>query len=323
VVPISVVAMKALRSVDGRPGVTVPFPEKIAASLAAQYGALNTRAMELVNRYLVPAIASGSEPRIKSAIGQIERTLASEYSDKKVGAMAQTAGKAANGYHSKLFYGALGIAIGAKLLAPGKEALVRGEKPSKTSPVLAPARRGAPIMVQVQTDPAIWGADFVAENVKLIGDLRRGIVPGLNDAVIRAVERDRNEDPQALAEKLRAMWAKNGVPSTLKTESGRELSAHAHALLVAEDQINKLNARLSMERQLDAGIESFRWRTKGDGRVRRRHKDLEGTVWTWESGGPSGVGLPGTPVRCRCSAEAVIDKATVLAALTVRVTQVG
>jgi SPP1 gp7 family putative phage head morphogenesis protein len=305
--------MKLLRIVDGRPGVTVPYPEKIATSLAAQYGGMNTRALELVNRYLVPAIASGSEPRIKSAISQIERTLASEYSDKKIAAMATTAGKAANGYHSKLFYGALGIAIGAKLLAPGKEARIRGEKPSKSEPV--PMRRGGPITIQVQTDPAIWGADFVAENVKLIGDLRRGIVPGLNDAVIRAVERDRNEDPVALAEKLRAMWAKNGVPSTLKTESGRELSTHAHALLVAEDQINKLNARLSMERQLDAGIESFRWRTKGDGRVRQRHRDLEGTVWTWESGGPAGVGLPGTPVRCRCSAEAVIDKAAVLAAL--------
>jgi SPP1 gp7 family putative phage head morphogenesis protein len=312
--------VKTLRIVDGRPGVTVPYPERIAASLAAQYGALNTRAMELVNRYLVPAIASGSESRVKSAIGQIERTLATEYSDKKIATIAETAGKTANGYHSKMFYGALGVAIGAKLLAPGKEARVRGEKPSKAT--AAPTRRGGPLTVQIQTDPAIWGADFVAENVKLIGDLRRGIVPGLSDAVVRAVERDRDEDPKALAEKLREMWAKNGVPSTLKTESGRELSTHAHALLVAEDQINKLNARLSMERQLDAGIDSFRWRTKGDGKVRARHRDLEGTVWTWKSGGPSGVGLPGEPVRCRCTAEAVIDKAEVLATLTVRMSEV-
>jgi SPP1 gp7 family putative phage head morphogenesis protein len=99
------------------------------------------------------------------------------------------------------------------------------------------------------------------------------------------------------------------------------LSTHAHALLVAEDQINKLNARLSMERQLDAGIESFRWRTKGDGRVRARHRDLEGTVWTWKSGGPSGVGLPGEPVRCRCTAEAVIDKDEVVATLTARMSE--
>ena len=307
--------MKILRTIDGQPGVTVPYPEKIAASLAAQYGGLNTRALELVNAYLVPAIASGNQSRVKSAIAQIERTLATEYSDKKVAAMATTAGKAANGYHSKMFYGALGIAIGAKLLAPDKSAPLRGEK-SKAKGETPPApKRGATIQVGIQTDPALWGSDFVAENVQLIGDLRRGIVPGLKDAVIRAVERDRNEDPEALAEKLREMWARNGVPSTLKTESGRELSTHAHALLVAEDQIGKLNARLNQERQLDAGIESFRWRTKRDGNVRPRHVELEGTVWTWASGGPPGVGLPGTPVRCRCSAEAVVDRQVVLTAI--------
>jgi SPP1 gp7 family putative phage head morphogenesis protein len=304
--------MKLLRIVDGRPGVSVPYPEKIAAHLAAQYGGLNTRAMELVNAYVIPAIASGSQARIKSAIAQVERTLATEYNDKKVAAMAATAGKQANGYHSKLFYGALGVAIGVKLLAPDKSAPVRGEKPKGKQ---APPTRGRELAVRVQTDPALWGQDFVAENVQLIGDLRRGIIPGLNDAVIRAVERDRNEDPEALAEKLRAMWAKNGVPSTLKTESGRELSTHAHARLVAEDQINKLNARLNMERQLDVGIESFRWRTSGRSNVRPAHQALEGTVWTWASGGPAGVGLPGHPVKCNCTAEAVIDKATVLAAL--------
>jgi SPP1 gp7 family putative phage head morphogenesis protein len=303
---------RLLRIVDGRPGVSVPYPEKIAAHLAAQYGGLNTRAMELVNAYVIPAIASGSQARVKSAIAQVERALATEYSDKEVAAMASTAGKQANGYHSKLFYGALGVAIGVKLLAPDKSAPVRGEKPKGKQ---APPTRGRELAVRVQTDPALWGQDFVAENVQLIGDLRRGIIPGLNDAVIRAVERDRNEDPEALAEKLRAMWAKNGVPSTLKTESGRELSTHAHARLVAEDQINKLNARLNMERQLDVGIESFRWRTSGRSNVRPAHQALEGTVWTWASGGPAGVGLPGHPVKCNCTAEAVIDKATVLAAL--------
>lgn len=306
--------MKILRIVDGRPAVLVPYHEQIAARLAAQYGGLDTRALELVNAYVIPAIASGSRARVKSAIAQVDRTLASEYSDKKVAAMATAAGKQANGYHSKLFYGALGVAVGVKLRAPDPKAPVRGEKPKgkKAAPLVT---RGRTLAVRVQTDPSIWGSDFVAENVQLIGDLRRGIVPGLQDAVVRAVERDRNNDPEALAEKLREMWAKNGVPSTLKTESGRELSTHAHAQLVAEDQINKLNARLNMERQLDVGIESFRWRTKGDGRVRQRHRDLEGTVWTWESGGPPGVGLPGTPVRCRCTAEAVINRDEVLAAL--------
>jgi SPP1 gp7 family putative phage head morphogenesis protein len=174
-------------------------------------------------------------------------------------------------------------------------------------------RPGATLTIRTQVDPALWSTDFVRENVALISDLRRGIVPGLEDAVIRAV--DRGKDPSELAAELLKTWKRNGVPSTLSTGDERTMSLEAHAQLVAEDQINKLNARLSMERQLAAGIDSFRWRTRGDGRVRQRHRELEGTVWTWESGGPAGVGLPGHPVRCRCSAEAVIDRASVWASL--------
>jgi SPP1 gp7 family putative phage head morphogenesis protein len=309
--------LRIFRVVDGRPGVTVPYPEKIAAKLAAQYGALNTRAMELVDQYLIPAIASGSEARVKSAIATIERVLASEYSDKRVAKVAAAAGKTTNGYNSKLFYGALGVAIGAALLAPSASAPTRSEKPAAKSKLrlVQPPRIGATLTVGVQVDPALWSDDFVAENVTLIGDLRRGIVPGLADAVVRAAEFG-DSDPEELAKRLRAIWAKNGVPSTLPTESGRVLSTEAHARLIADDQINKLNARLNMERQLDVGIESFRWRTKGDSRVRQRHRDLEGSVWTWESGGPPGVGLPGSPVRCRCTAEAVVERAQVLASLS-------
>lgn len=309
-------SLRIFRVVDGRPGVTVPYPEKIAAQLAAQYGALNTRAMELVETYLIPAIASGSESRVKSATSQIERILASEFSDKKVKAIATSAGKAANGYHSALFYGALGTAVGLALKPPSANAPVRSEKPKpeKVGKVI-PFRRGTTLTVRVQVDPALWSDDFAAENVALIGELRSGIVPGLRDAVVRAVERDRNNDPEALAERLREIWKRNGVPSVLPTDSGRELSTYHHARLVAEDQINKLNARLNMERQLDVGIESFRWRTKGDDRVRQRHRDLNGTEWTWKSGGPAGVGLPGEPVRCRCTAEAIVDRGQVLASL--------
>ena len=309
-------ALRIFRVCDGRPGVTVPYPEKIAASLAEQYGALNSRAMELVDRYLVPAIASGSEAAVNAAIARIERTLAAEYSDKKVAAMAAKAGKTTNGYNAKLFYGALAVAVGAALLAPDPDAPIRGEKRKRKKGEPEPLRlvkpvRGVTLKVAVQVDPVLWSDDFVDENVALIGDLRRGIVPGLRDAVIRAREFG-DSNPEELAKRLQEIWAANGVPSTLETESGRVLSTEAHARLIAEDQINKLNARINMERQLDVGIESFRWRTKGDSRVRQRHRELEGSVWTWKSGGPPGVGLPGEPVRCRCTAEAVVEREQVM-----------
>lgn len=77
------------------------------------------------------------------------------------------------------------------------------------------------------------------------------------------------------------------------------------AELIARDQVGKLNSRLTRNRQQKAGIDSYKWSTSGDKRVRPAHRDRSGKIYFWDSPPPDGH--PGEAVRCRCSAIPVID----------------
>lgn len=89
--------------------------------------------------------------------------------------------------------------------------------------------------------------------------------------------------------------------------------------LIAKDQVNKLNAQLSEQRQKDAGIEIYIWNTARDERVRPKHAAMQGKLCRWDNatvysddGGKTwksrssigGINLhPGEDVNCRCFAE--------------------
>lgn len=78
--------------------------------------------------------------------------------------------------------------------------------------------------------------------------------------------------------------------------------------LIAADQIGKLTGDLNEIRHRQAGIEDYIWRTSQDERVRPRHRHLDGMRYKY--GEPTGAeeGLPpGRPIRCRCSAQAVVE----------------
>ena len=93
--------------------------------------------------------------------------------------------------------------------------------------------------------------------------------------------------------------------------------------LIAKDQVNKLNAQLSEQRQKDAGIEMYIWNTARDERVRPKHKVMQGKLCRWDDatvysddGGKTwksrssigGINLhPGEDVNCRCFAEAYFE----------------
>lgn len=81
--------------------------------------------------------------------------------------------------------------------------------------------------------------------------------------------------------------------------------ARGRANFIASDQANKLNALLTEIRQEEAGITKFKWETAKDTRVRPEHAALQGKVYEWKK--PPSVGLPGTPIRCRCTGAAYID----------------
>lgn len=79
----------------------------------------------------------------------------------------------------------------------------------------------------------------------------------------------------------------------------------SRALLIATDQILKLNSKVTAHRAQAAGITKFRWNSSGDERVRPEHKALNGQVF--ELANPPAEGLPGQPVRCRCIMEMLLE----------------
>ena len=78
------------------------------------------------------------------------------------------------------------------------------------------------------------------------------------------------------------------------------------AQTIARTEISQLNAQITRERQKELGISTFVWITAGDERVRDEHEDRDGNEYEWDS--PPDGEMPGTPVNCRCSARASVDR---------------
>lgn len=80
------------------------------------------------------------------------------------------------------------------------------------------------------------------------------------------------------------------------------------AVLIASDQVGKLNGRLMRYEQQRAGITHYRWETMQDSRVRPSHRERQGEIFSWEE--PPSDGHPGEAVRCRCVADPVFETDT-------------
>lgn len=78
------------------------------------------------------------------------------------------------------------------------------------------------------------------------------------------------------------------------------------AKLIARDQIAKLNASLTKLRQEELGVDSYRWQTSGDERVRPSHKANDGKIFRWDDP-PKETGHPGTDINCRCVAIPILE----------------
>lgn len=81
--------------------------------------------------------------------------------------------------------------------------------------------------------------------------------------------------------------------------------SESRAMLIARDQIGKLNGQLNRARQDALGVKRFTWRSVGDERVRDEHEALDGKVFDWDD--PPSEGEPGEPINCRCFGEPVLS----------------
>lgn len=133
---------------------------------------------------------------------------------------------------------------------------------------------------------------WVAENVARIEGLRDSVRSEVTRGIIQA-------QTQGLrAETLARQFDRLGLPARNGRMRGR-------GSVIARDQLSKLAGQIAQQQQLDAGVTEAVWRTMRDSRVRESHHDLQGHRFTWAA--PPSIGIPGSPVMCRCYAEAVID----------------
>ena len=129
---------------------------------------------------------------------------------------------------------------------------------------------------------------WISENTSLIKSLPTRLHPELEGIVRRGVMN--GASVKDLKEQIKARY---GVTDY-------------RAKLIAQDQTLKLNADLTRYRLQSVGVRRYTWRSVGDSRVRPEHAYLNGKEFSFDE--PPAEGNPGTPVRCRCRAEAIWDE---------------
>ncbi len=126
---------------------------------------------------------------------------------------------------------------------------------------------------------------FSRENVRLIRSVPEDALEDIRSRVLQAVRKGRRAE--AIAQE------RHDIPKN-------------RARLIARDQVGKLYADLNRDRQIDAGVEGFIWRTMLDSHVCPMCAALEGKRFAWRE--PPPVGFPGD---ChpddRCLAEPDLD----------------
>ena len=128
---------------------------------------------------------------------------------------------------------------------------------------------------------------FTADNIELIQSVTDDYRDQVQELVLEGFQKGRR--PETIAKEL--------------VERGDITLRRAR--LIARDQIEKLNAKITEQRQTAIGIDSYIWRTSLDSRVRQLHREREGEVFKWDS--PPEDGHPGQPINCRCRAEPNIE----------------
>ena len=75
--------------------------------------------------------------------------------------------------------------------------------------------------------------------------------------------------------------------------------------IIARDQVTTLRSNLDRVRQIEAGLDKYKWKDADDSRVRSTHRSRDNITYSWKHNHDDGH--PGEPVLCRCIALAVVD----------------
>lgn len=153
-----------------------------------------------------------------------------------------------------------------------------------------------PLMRDKELTP--YFKNVVDENVGLIRSIPVEKMASFKNSLVYAITNDHPQD------KIKSMIEENFG------------ATHNKAKLIAVDQINKLNGKVSQYRQQQLGGKRYRWRNSKDERVagnpsglyphaKPSHWNRENEIFSWDN--PPEGGHPGQRIRCRCTAEMVLD----------------
>ena len=124
-----------------------------------------------------------------------------------------------------------------------------------------------------------------------------------NVALIKSLETKHFDDiERRVLQTFRSGKRAESLSRQLKEQYG---ATQKRAMLIARDQIGKLNGNLTRQRQKALGVERYIWRTSKDERVRSLHLKRENTEFSWDD--PPEDGHPGEAIQCRCTADPVIE----------------
>lgn len=73
----------------------------------------------------------------------------------------------------------------------------------------------------------------------------------------------------------------------------------------AREAVTQTRAQATKDLQEAVGVRQYEWVSKGDSRVRKLHRKLNGKVFKWGDPPPDPDGYPGEPYGCRCVARPV------------------
>jgi len=128
--------------------------------------------------------------------------------------------------------------------------------------------------------------DFINDNLALIKSIDSRTVEAIRYALSRNIIKAANKARiiEELTETIKHIGSVN----------------EKRAVLIATDQVGKLNSQLVQYEQMKNGVKSYIWQTMKDDRVRPAHKEREGKKFDWDN--PPEGGHPGWAYRCRCTA---------------------
>lgn len=89
-------------------------------------------------------------------------------------------------------------------------------------------------------------------------------------------------------------------------------TSKSHSKFIARDQIGKLQSKITQYQQQDAGVKEYIWCSAHDGKVRKRHRQLDKKKFRWDSPPVSDPKTgrrchPGEDYGCRCVALPVFN----------------